>query len=726
MPLSIDNLVQPAATGSFEGTTGTVTLPIATTAGSVVIICATAGGGTTPVLATNIPTGGAGTFERVNALGSGAADNRSSVSTYMQRNVAAGETSWTLTTDGASRQVVWAVMELAGAGLAPYVNWFLKSSDTMPTANALVGSATTLPVPTASAGTSECYETLGIQVFGATSSDTTVPVISGYGPGYSEVVQDHHTNASQSVSLAVAFCQILDVGNFTASAAVSPTAYVATDLALLYSDTGRFVPHYDLMFGAEIGTAVGLTNGVSNFRVFDGQVGTPEVVTTFRRSGDYSLKLSSTSAAEDVTWTAGNGLPVNKFKLSQRLNVYFDGSLPGVDVPLFSAEAGSLAAGMTVTYRTASQKIGVKVDSGTEVLSDAVVAASKWIGIDLRLDTLPNTHLCDWMVDYDSLDTVAPVAQAQASGSAGSPAALTAIRFGWTTAITATVYYDDLVGSMRYEMYPIGDNRLIPLRVDATGTPTVSGSSSNFKTFTANGTMSTWTAADTVARLRTVPPPVGASATGLAQVSTAASDYVEIPMETMTFAPLNCPRGGRVYFAGWAASTNPATLAFQVLDDAGNVLFTSGAARDWNYDNSTVQWTAWVLGSSGNVGYPWTQAHVDGLRVRVGLSDDALPDVGILLALIEFAYQPAEVVNVASGEADTFNLYARQDPITKAVASLALSTPAGTRGGAIYYALAGVDQTPQPVGPGTIGEVSIGAASSADVTSYGLGVDPSV
>jgi hypothetical protein len=734
--LSTDNIIQQA-TGSFEGASGTVSLPVATTAGSLVLICVALASDSSVAstsLKTNVPTGGAGTFVALANSRSGG-NTRAAVDIHAQRNVAAGETSWTLAVASGTPQVTWSVFELFGVGLDPYDTWYV-TCNFCSDANSLV-SSTTHDIYAPQSGTTTCLETLGISVFAATSADTTAPVISTYTMNHlstsvaqesTQVAQDGRANATCAMSLGVAFTSVLETDGFTAAAAVSPNSYLSCAQVVLYADGARFRPDYVWIFGAEIGTATNLSVGsaaVTGTAPFNVVVGTPEIVTTHPRSGTYGLKLSSTSAAESCAKTLAD-LGITTRTWSERFHCYFETSLPGVDVELYSVEAGSLANGVVITYRTASQKIGVKIGTGTEVLSDTVVAADKHIGVDFRYDTRATTHTCDWQVDYDSLDTSAPpVAQTKASTSGMTAADITTVRTGWTTAITATVFYDDLVSASTFGVYPIGDQRIVPLKVDPAGTPSIVGTTANFNTFVNNGTMSAWSGTDARARLANIPPIVGASASGVAQVTAAGSDYMLIPMETFVSAPTSSPRAARAYLAGWAKSALAATIAVRMWDETGTPVEPSSiqSALDHGFDDVSLRWICFMIRPESDPGYLYTQAHVDAFALQLGLSGDATPDVGFCGALVELCVTPAQTFVSSEVESGAFKSYMRVDPVTQATRGFLVTTPSGTRGATMMWTVDGVDHT-QYVGPNTAVDVTVGADVISQLSGSGLLADP--
>jgi len=218
--------------------------------------------------------------------------------------------------------------------------------------------------------------------------------------------------------------------------------------------------------------------------------------------------------------------------------------------------------------------------------------------------------------------------------------------------------------------------RVVPLKVDPAGTPAVVGTAGNFKTFTANGTLATWTAAGTVTALASIPPVVGASATGIAQVTNAPTEYVSVPMETFACAPDYAPIAGRWYWAGWAASGTTAQFGFRATD-AGISPLTLGLVNpvDAEFDNSTLRWVTVVHRQNANAFYQFTQAIVDSLIAHLGLSNDTNPDAGVLGVVFELVVQ-AGVADSLIGEAGSVQAAAVKDPTTGAILSVTLDTPA--------------------------------------------------
>jgi len=720
-------------TGSFEGTSGSATLDVAPTAGNTIVIAVGIAGDGVGTFAVTKPTG----FEK--AVTNAGGIKRGIPYTYMKASASGSESSWTLNVTGGSQQVVWAAFEFEAVDMFDFLgvdfndgvyldNGFVPISD-----SAVVASRATDASPT-----SESYNALAFAVFVATSVDTTIPVISGYNGNWQEVASVSRTNATRAIALTVVFLPLINVETFQCTASVSPSSYFYVVSGAVTAIAARHAANFESCFGAEIGTATSITNtsiaSIAGPAPLDTVVGSPAIVTTTPRTGAYCLELSSVAAAECVTWNSFNSPARGNLNMTtspappvwvERFHFYCPTVLPVADVEIASIEAGSLANGVVIWYRSASQKIGVKIGTGTEVLSDAVIVADQWIGMDIGYDPRKTTHICDWQVDYNANigDTTPGIPQTQATTSSMTAALISIARLGWTTAKTATIRYDDWAGSRDRKTYPIGDINIRPLKVDPAGTPTVSGSEANFKVFTSNGgTLSTWSAAGTRTALDDVPPTIGASSDGVTQVASASSEYVEIPMETFTSAPDHVAKGLRWYAALWASSGTSATLGMRFWDGVSE----QGAipAADHGFDNTTLMWiTRMHTEVGGDKLIQMTQDKVDALAARVGFSSDAAPDTGIHCVLAELVTQPVVVYGTIEGESGAFSVYVHQDPLSGAVAGYTVTTPSGTRGATLFTTIETVDAEDY-VAPNTIWTKVIGADDVTKVTSVGLTPDP--
>jgi hypothetical protein len=730
VPLSIDNIIQ-TNTGSFNASTGSATLPSAVTSGSTVVIFA--GSHMVPADGNVQVTAPAG-FENIAGFIAASGFDGASCFVWAKRNVTDGSSSWTLTAkvngSTAARAVCWVAIEVTGVGLDPLgtgnLSWYASHESTLANAQGSTDVTTIDTLNTNSTSRAACYDTLGLAVFAARSNNSTIPTWSNYGDGWLELAQVGRTD-TLGLGLAVAYKPSLSIGWHTTTADVTPTSDATADSVSLYADGARHAHLVQMMTGAEFGSATGstVTYG-TNGQIFDSVTANATCVTNIKRTGNYALKLNSSAAASNFTWSAKLSDMTNR-ALCARLNVYFDSSLPGIDVELASFEVTTKTG--TLTYRTASQKLEVKVGTGTAVLSDTTVSANQWVGVDLRYDSrgLANAqHICDWQVDYNAAlaDTTAPVAQTQAVGATTTAGAITLVRFGWTQSITATVYMDDLAVSRAWGAYPLGDLRIRPLKVDSAGTPTVTGATTNFNTWTNNGTMAAWNATTARNALLDVPPTIGGSSSGVAQVAlvTGVNETARFPMETYDAAGNSeAIRAVGHYAAGWAAATQPANIGLGGDDgrsspDLGQSI---GTGADANWDSSNQFWIHWMHHRSGDPGdfMQVRQTDLDNMSVYFGNSTDAAPDIGVHCLLTEVATEPLKTWPVSEVEGGAFTLYGRYDPVDSKIPALVATTPSGTRGATVSWAIQQVDQTPQYVNPGQVQTFVTGAESVDDVTS---------
>lgn len=728
--LSTDNIIWQD-TGSFESSSGTVTHPDAggTTAGNAVVIIVGLGGDDVAGHDRDIaaPSG----FSEVSAIGSG--PTVATLRFFIKPSASAGETSWGLTVTGGSEQVCWAMFEMTGLDLDWPNKAYLNAGSTQPTNPA--GSPVTSQACLTATG-NESYAALGFAAAFVTNTTPTAPTVTGWSDGFFEIATESIANGSRAHVLSVAAQPIQVTGDVDTTVSLTPASHVSTWLVVFTGTESLHAVNPLGIFGAEIGTDTGLTVGDQSGgpAPWDTSTGSPTIVTTFARSGTYCIKYSSTSAACNTTWeqktapqrgtlgtVSATALPAVVVK---RLHVYFDGALPSGDTQLASCEVGSLANGLQIRYVSASQKIGVKIGTGTEQVSDTTVTHSQHIGIDYFYDPRTTTHLCDWAVDYNAnVDDVTPgVAQTRASTAGMTAGGITKIRTGWTDAVTRTVYMDDMVASQWRKTYPIGDVRIVPLKVDPAGTHTVLIDANNFRTFTSNGgTLTAITSANIRTALDDIPPTIGSTADGLTQITVDTGDYVMFPMEPYTCAPDFSPVTGRWYVAGWAASGNPAAMKYEMYDGTS---FGRTGSDDPGFDTSATVWLTSLHRPNTNIAHPLTVARLSNLAIRMGYSPDANPDGGFHSVLFELVLKPADTIGVIDCETGAFMVYARINPVTQAIVSFLVTTPSGDRGATFTHSLAEVAQDPHYVDPNTAYELSIGADDISGVTAYGLSPDP--
>jgi hypothetical protein len=720
VPLNLDAIVQ-SNHGNFNATSGSVSLGAETTADSTVVICAMSGYGGGADRHLVPPAGFAwASFE----ISSSSAHTNPYV---FYKKTAGGETSWTLAFAANSAQVCWAVLEVAGLDLSAPVHGDSSINPFADTAGLTTNSTGTTPAASS-------YDVIAFAVHPTWIAGTTPVGIDGHTNSFAELVEESRDDGTNSVSMSVSMRSSQALSDYECTASFTAACHSRATLVVFTAEGAKWAPAPTNFTGFEFGTNTTLTLTTplaTGTAPFDVVTGTPAIVTTSPRTGTYCAELTSTAAAEALVWAnPGALIPQSAFEQSYplavaRLHFYLPTSAPAADTELASVEVGSLANGVTLWYRTASAKIGVKVGTGTEVLSDATIPTNTWVGVDLRYDPRATTHTCDWAVDYDSLNDTAPVDQTQASGSGMTVGNITAFRLGWTTSKTATVRYDDVAISPVRNNYPIGAHNVRLLKVDPSGTPTTDGDT-DWRVFTNNGTLAAWTAAGARGALDEIPPVVGGTSDGITQINVNGTNFAHIPLETYTAAPTNVLRALKAYLVGWAASGNPATLVVKVNDGSNTMTLLS--LGDHAFDSSAMTWVTQVV-NPGVLGYYiLTQAKLDAMQVEFGGSNDANPDVGIHAVFAELMTQPAAVYNVVSIEDGAFTVDVRQDPVSAGVASYIATVPAGTRGATFTVTVDGVADDPHYITPNAslpaTYERAIGATSIEQVTSVGLTADP--
>lgn len=667
MPFTADNIIQ-SATGTANGTSFTATLPSGTTDGSTVLIVAETFG-----------SGGMISSGFTRDHGTTAGSSKGYI--FRKSNVAAGENNWSVTGPVSAQPFVWFVLEIAG----------LHRTATLETNTISVATGT--GVTTMASNTtpqSTIYEGIAFCLHaGQNVSSSTVPVWSGYTGDFTEWAQNSRVDGSTATAAALSYNVVKDIGTFQCTATAS-VAVTADSVVVVYAAAGaKRQPNLDVMCGFEFGTTAGLATGNTANPPVDSQTGTVAVSSTSPRTGTYSLQLTGSASVSNVAWTSTGALSLytapSGFVTGQqyvmRVSFYISGSLPGGDVGFCAMDQGNgtTGSGVNVTYRTASQKIGVQVSeatngTGTEVLSAGTVSANIWYNLDLYVDMANadrgQTYWADWY-----LNGVAQTRATKTSLTGASVQAITQVRLGWLASATATIRYDDFASSQHPGHFPLGDIGIYPLLVDPAGTVAISGTTANFQTFTSNGTMTAWNATTARGAIDDIPPTISASADGVAQITVAASDYMEFPMQTYAMATnLQAVRGIRWYFPGWAASTTAATIGFRSFDGTAETLLF--AAADPNFDNSTTS-PAWVCRMHRDLGvatpFVWSQAKLDALTARVGFSTGATPDIGVHAILAELALRAAQEFQIF--EQDGVTIYVTLDPDTSNVIAYRLVAP---------------------------------------------------
>jgi hypothetical protein len=667
---------QPLAThqGSFEGTSGQATLTggsdpgwAGTQEGSVLLLAYTVGGGS---LAT--PAG----FVRATPTPGGTAPNG-----LYWKVAAAGETSWTVTSS-IGGPGSWYVEEWEAGTLDPDF-----PVDVVPTTieSGTSGTATSDPTPQSTTYDGAVY----VLHAAYASASTTPPGLSGHTGGQVEVANVPSVGATKAARLSVSRQFTRQLGVFQSAVTVSPSSAWGVSIVVLTAAGARrqvtlkgFRDHCQRTFA-------GATAGQSGATLASGAVN-PEFV-------DHALlgpavKFAMANDVRSLSWTgsASLGAPAaNERALVWSLPVVFD-TLPTTDLDVTS---GGLSGStlVKVRYRAASGRLTLQIGSDTEVEADVVVQANTRYDLDVRAFGPGTAWTVDWRVNGAT--------QPRATGTGSAALIASTLRVGATVdAATGTLVCGPIVWSFQGGHYPLGRWRFAVLLPDQAVTPTVQGTVGSFALITANATGATLTSGTlTQARdaIRELPPTVGATQDGVCQRSTAAADYLEFPLEGYTPAADELVRNGNVYLLGWGAGTAPVAASLGVRGWDGSsetaLLGTPAAPTTAHGFGNSITDPSWYVARWNPAG-GWTAAKIAAAAIRLGWSDDATPDVGVLLAMLVLAMQETEAQQVFG------NLVtASVAPDSEGIQVLHIDTT-GTPGGVLYYTIGGSETRAPPTG----------------------------
>lgn len=587
----------------------------------------------------------------------------------------AGESSWNFTPAAtAGKAVTWVVVELTNVD----PNIVFEEIDG--------GLGLDTSGPDAVAQTNEIsttYDGLAFAVFcSRDSGSATIRTWSGYTNEFVEIIDVGQAGTGNSTDIAIATLPASEIKTYSTAATCSAVFDVTNPatrfLFVINALNAQHRADIILMDGAEHGTEVGNTLGVIGRRPLNVINGNTTISSSAARSGGYGWLLNSTSAAANAT---GPSIADSLFQDVAVFRRCF--RLPSLspDRQLWRIQTAS--SGAVVTIRVVGGLLGA-VFSGTsgtpssEQFSDASVTANQWFAVEIRFDTRRQPdYTAKWAVDYNAelTDTTPAVTQTDITLTGGVAAASSfAEVFGWTASITASMHTDDMVAAPGIN-WPIGDARVLPLKVDPAGTITVT-TSTNFGVMTNNGTVAAWNATNARNAIDDVPPVLAGTRDALLALAASGTDHAKIPMETRDLAAnKENVRGAKFIASVWAVSATTATLRVAVWD--GTTAHTVYSEVDPGADNLSPP--VWITGTVRATANPvaWSQAVVDALEVWFG-SNDATPDIGIDFALLELAVVKAvpEYLFGDSGSGEAY-VEAHRDPASQGLIGFTVTIPSG-------------------------------------------------
>lgn len=358
-------------------------------------------------------------------------------------------------------------------------------------------------------------------------------------------------------------------------------------------------PTYTLLTGLEHQSVGGPLPALGvNSAIFNNAVNTTgaSVDTAVKRSGAYSLKIEATGAAVrrgKVVSALGNALVV-------RFGLYLD-ALPAADSELagFSDTTAAGPANLALKYVAATRKLAIGYP-GQTVEGSPTIEAQRWYVIEMRYDPRANPRTADWRIDG-----VAQPSTSYAQTGAGSAV----FALGTSIAGTYVAHYDDIVISETASEYPLGDGRIYGLLPDGMGTSVGTVNFANDDS-TLIGP-ATWSRLD---------DPILATGTDyVKQTLISTTSYVEL---TFADSPHTCFDGVFGHVGYDFVDTNGTSHGATTIVDGATVRTVFSGTMTGSNNDRMFRTGRLIAPASAT----WDQIAINGLRGRIGYSNDATPN----------------------------------------------------------------------------------------------------
>jgi hypothetical protein len=305
------------------------------------------------------------------------------------------------------------------------------------------------------------------------------------------------------------------------------------------------------------------------------------------RTGSYSLKIVDPAGSTDSARIAvGANLAVVRLYL--RL-----ASLPAADVgELLSLDAAT-GNDLRIGYQSAGARLTIRFGNTAVTTSSSSVAAATWYQLDLRMVANTNPRTADWQLNG--------VAQTSISWVGGA-STINSLRFGSTvSADPYTANYDDVLMTATSGDYPLGAGTVVALRPNGMGTSATPGSFRN----------NDGSAIDANTYTRVDDSPMTNITEYILQQTIGTTAYVELTMADTAAACVVGVSGVLAYHAQTAAADNGKASFF----DGG----TERVVYSGDMSQTAIQYASAIIAPAAAA---WTPGAVNGLRARVGYSND--------------------------------------------------------------------------------------------------------
>lgn len=646
LPLSSGDILQEATGTANSGSSVQVSLPAGTQAGKTVIILVQTSTQDAATPSGFVMDQATSDFDGLFHF----------IRVFRRSNTSAAEGPWTISSASGSGPWTWWAME---------VDRFDLASPKLTGSSAEISTNTVSPgfVSTASTGNMLRNDTLVLGMLGLRTDAANFAGFS-FGAAKPDPYDPHTnlgslatTNASGSVNLygqrlrsfPYPDAQGIDFArdvNEPTEFGTSSRYYVG--VVVVYASADSSVPDpLDFCTGFEFGTHGGLTAApLAARRIVASTAGTWGtnflIQSASARSGTYGLRIVQSAVAAYLRWDwtklDNNNGAAAPGQLVAGFGVKIVSSTGIVVLAEINPTAGTIAQ---LVYNTTNTQLGIRWGSGGTVsYQSGTTATGTFVWVDWKVTGINSaTWAQEWMLN--GVDQEAPV---NLTGQTAST--FSSMNVGGNVAQTVTIDIDDLCLGSRAAAYPIGKTKVVLCTVDTGGTLTVTGSTANLNTFSANGTLAAWNATTARGAIDEVPPTISTSADGLVQITAATGTYVTIPMATYTLATGEIIHSVMAMFALWANSAQTASLelagnngqAFPTWLTTGTLFNPGSTAQP---ASATVpMWVHGKFAQGAAVAY-WTQTSLNAVVLDVGKSNDATPDIGIHVCYLEIAVAEA-------------------------------------------------------------------------------------
>lgn len=691
MSLSDANIIQENSGTTSATTSHAITLGSATTAGNTLIVILECASAVTAPAAFTADIG----------LNAGA------IGVARAANTVGGETSWTFTT-AVSANVSWYVVEMSNLDDDLYDVTTSNSTGSLAAGGTL------------STGTTAQNASLSVVSFAAWTGGAGHSW-SGYTNGFEEVADVAGT--SSSVAVARKFQEgTTSTFSSTATKDTGATTSAAARIVVYRAADSLLAAPLSFIAGFDWGTHGGLGNS-GTMSLMQGQLGATGTYGTnyliqagSARSSNYGLRVVQSAGTGGVlvgNWSYGNG--------SLGCNVRVVSATGTPTVLTIDTTTGS--TDLKLVYNATNTQFGLQWGAGTIQYQAGTTALNTWVWVDISWDVHSSTYHANWRLETGASTYTSQTSPTDPTGQSATNIQQFALG-GYTTSQTVTVDFDDLVISQWKAAYPLGPHTVKLLTVDTGGTPSVSGTTTNFNVFTANGTLAAWNATNARDAVDEVPPTISASSDGVVQVTTAASDYMEFPMANPSLASDEVAGGYRFVGAMWGGTgTGTGNLAVKVSDGTNETVIDPGTTA-YDADSLTAASATYPVWRCGMITPPpggWTKTKGDALVSRIGYSSDATPDMGASAFYIEYARRKAitaRQITLEDPMSATVDL--RINPYSSASVSYLITNNDATRSVNFNYSISGTPQTPTTVSPSSNQTVSVSADNFGDISDLSL------